>query len=171
MFPAQQIEELLSCAHVQAIASRAGVSISFPDRDFGIDGTFRQLTIRGSRRFPSGYALDFQLKVSTRYHLELDDVVYDLEVKTYNDLINRSLGNYAIPCILILKVLPPDSAKWLEVTEEGLLLRGGCYWTYLKGSPSPNKETVRIRIPKRQQLTTDALLELLDRVVIGEWPC
>jgi hypothetical protein len=58
MFPQQIIEELLSIAHVQAVAARAGVSISNFDKDFGIDGTFRQITSIGNRRFTSGYALD-----------------------------------------------------------------------------------------------------------------
>jgi hypothetical protein len=35
MFPQQIIEELLSVAHVQAVAARAGVIISNFDKDFG----------------------------------------------------------------------------------------------------------------------------------------
>ena len=49
MFWQQIIEELLSVAHVQAVAARAGVSISNFDRDFGIDGTFRQITAKSVR--------------------------------------------------------------------------------------------------------------------------
>ncbi len=171
MFPQQQIEELLSCAHVQAIASRAGVSISFPDRDFGVDGTFRQIAVLGSRRFPNGFALDFQLKASTRYQIEPDHIVYDLEVKTYNDLIARRLGGGAIPCILILKTLPSDTSQWMEISEEGLLLKGGCYWEYLQGNPTPNQEKVRVRVPRRQQLTPEALSMMLANVMTGKWPC
>jgi Domain of unknown function (DUF4365) len=169
LFPQQQIEELLSLAYVQAIASRAGVSLSLPDRDYGIDGTFRQITILGSRRFPSGYALDFQLKASTRYQTELNHIVYDLEVKTYNDLINRRLGGYAIPCILILKTLSSAPNQWMEVSEEGLFLQGGCYWEYLQGNPSTNQETVRVRIPRMQQLTPESLVMMLSYVTTGEW--
>lgn len=38
MFPQQIVEELLSVAHVQAVAARSGVSISNFDKDFGVDG-------------------------------------------------------------------------------------------------------------------------------------
>jgi hypothetical protein len=169
LLPKQQIEELLSWAHVQAIAGQAGVDLSLPGRDFGVDGTFRTLTVLGSRRFPSGFALDFQLKASTRCQIELEHVVYDLEVKTYNDLINRRLSGYVIPCILVLKALPLDPTQWLESSEAGLVLRGGCYWEYLQGNPSLNKETVRIRIPREQLLTSDSLLILLNRVIAREW--
>jgi hypothetical protein len=81
------------------------VSISNFDKDFGIDGTFRQITAIGNRRFTSGYALDFQLKSSINYAVESEYIVYDLEVKTYNDLVYRRLSTDATPCILILKVL------------------------------------------------------------------
>ena len=38
MFPQQIVEELLSVAHVQAVAARSEVSISNFDKDFGVDG-------------------------------------------------------------------------------------------------------------------------------------
>jgi Domain of unknown function (DUF4365) len=86
LFSQQIIEELLSVAHVQAVAARAGVSISSFDKDFGVDGTFRQTMATENRRFTSGYALDFQLKASTNCFLEPEFIAYDLEVKNYNDL-------------------------------------------------------------------------------------
>jgi hypothetical protein len=175
MFPQQIIQELLSVAHVQAIAARAGVSISNFDKDFGIDGTFRQITTIGNRRFTSGYALDFQLKSSTNYTLEAEHIVYDLEVKTYNDLVQRRLSSDATPCLLILKVLPSDSAQWLTTAESGVFLGGACYWEYLQGELSQNKQSVRIRIPRVQEFTPESLLKLMtsasDYTISGEWIC
>jgi hypothetical protein len=161
MFPQQIIEEILSVAHVQAIAARTGVSISNFDKDFGIDGTFRQITAIGNRRFTSGYALDFQLKASINCSIELECIVYDLEVKTYNDLLHRHLDSDATPCILILKVLPLDSAQWLTTTESCLLLGGACYWEYLQGELTENKQSVRIRIPRMQEFSPESLLGLM----------
>ncbi len=163
LLPSQQIEERLSWTHVLAIASFAGASISLPEQDFGIDGTFRQIVSLGGRLFPSGNALDFQLKASTRCGIEPDHIIYDLDVKTYNALIQRDLIQYAVPCILILKVLPRDPIQWITDSEVGLLLNGGCYWFYIQGQPSSNQVTVRIRIPRTQQLTSDALNYLLER--------
>ena len=175
MFPQQIIQELLSVAHVQAIAARAGVSISNFDKDFGIDGTFRQLTTIGNRRFTSGYALDFQLKSSTNYTLESEYIVYDLEVKTYNDLVQRRLSSDATPCILILKVLPSDLAQWLTTAETGIFLGGACYWHYLQGELSQNKQSVRIRIPRVQEFSPESLLRIMtsarDYTISGEWIC
>jgi Domain of unknown function (DUF4365) len=175
MFPQQIIQELLSVAHVQAVAARAGVSISNFDRDFGVDGTFRQIATLGNRRFTSGYALDFQLKASTNYTLEPEHLVYDLEVKTYNDLVQRRLSSDATPCILILKVLPSNSEQWLTTTEAGLFLSGACYWEYLQEKLSQNKQSVRIRIPRVQEFNPESLLRLMtstrEYTINGNWIC
>ncbi len=85
MFPQQIIEELLSVAHVQAVAARAGVSISTFDKD------------------------------------------------------------------------------------------GACYWEYLRGEISENKQSVRIRLPRTQELYPESLLMLMtsarEYAVSGEWIC
>jgi hypothetical protein len=175
MFPQQIIEELLSVAHVQAIAARSGVSISNFDKYFGVDGTFRQITAIGNRRFTSGYALGFQLKASINCFLEPEYIVYDLEAKTYNDLIYRRIASDATPCILILKVLPSDSVEWLMTGEDGLFLGGACYWEYLAGTLSQNKQSVRIRISRKQEFCPESLLNLMtsarEYTISGEWKC
>lgn len=169
MLPQEHIQELLSVSHVQAVANSAGLNIAVEQRDFGVDGTFRRISIRENRRFSSGYALDFQLKASTLCKVESQDIVYDLEVKTYNDLIGRWTEGSPIPCILILKVLPKDSDLWISVSEEELLLSGGCFWAYLQGEPSSNKSKVRIRIPREQLFTPDSLSTLFNRFVVNPW--
>lgn len=113
MLPQQSVEELLSLAHVQAIAGQAGVSMSYFDLDYGFDGTFRSIRTRGSRFVTQGLAVDFQLKASINYLIESEYIVYDLDVKNYNDLIERRLSSSGIPCILLLKTLPASRDKWL----------------------------------------------------------
>ncbi len=162
LFPQQIIEELLSVAHVQAVAAKVGVSIATFDRDHGVDGHFRQITVIENRRYACGYGLDFQLKASINCKIEPSHIRYDLESKTYNDLIRRDLSRDTIPCILLLKVLPKDKDSWLSDNEDGILLGGACYWAHIQGELSSNKESVRVWIPKTQQLTPEALLRLLD---------
>jgi hypothetical protein len=54
--------EQLSLAHVQAIGAQAGVSMSYFNLDYGIDGTFRSI-IRTSV-CTSGAAIDSQIEAS-----------------------------------------------------------------------------------------------------------
>jgi hypothetical protein len=95
----QHIAESLSRAYVRAIAGRAGLNLAIREYDYGVDGSFDEVIVRQNRRVESGFSLSFQLKASTQWQLEAAQVVYDLEVKTYNDLILRRSIKTATPCI------------------------------------------------------------------------
>lgn len=168
MLTDQHIAEDLSRAYVQAVAAKAGVNLSTRVHDYGVDGTFHPIRIVNGRRAEAGFPLDFQLKASKNWTMNEEHAVYDLEVKTYNDLILRKSTSGAIPCILILLCLPENPQEWLEISEEQLLLRRCCYWHYLTGDLTENTETIRVRIPKAQRLTLESLLALLQRVKEGD---
>jgi Domain of unknown function (DUF4365) len=165
----QHIIESLSRAYVRALAGKAGLNLSVREYDYGVDGNFDEITIRDKRRVESGFSLSFQLKASTQWQRDENTVIYDLEAKTYNDLVLRRNFRMAVPCILILFALPPDSSQWLIYNEEEMGLRGSCYWDYLSGAPTENRQSVRIRIPRQQRLTSESLLELIEKVKTGEW--
>jgi Domain of unknown function (DUF4365) len=164
----QHIAESLSRAYVRAIAGRAGLNLAIREYDYGVDGSFDEVVVRQNCRVESGFSLSFQLKASTQWQLDPPNVVYDLEAKTYNDLILRRSMRAAIPCILILLALPTDSTQWLICEESELRLQGTCYWEYLSGSLSENSQSVRIRIDRSQRLTPESLLNLVENVKTGE---
>lgn len=174
MLTRQHIQEDLSKAYIQAVAARAGVNLSLgaQSHDYGVDGTFHQVHVvplsgGGTRRFASGFSLDFQCKASSEWAEEADHIVYDLEVKTYNDLVYRSSLANAAPMILVLMCLPKDERLWLSLTEDELLLRRCCYWHRLSGIESGNASTKRIRVPRPQRLDPAAVTELLAKVERG----
>jgi hypothetical protein len=178
MLTTQHVQEDLSRAYIQAVAARAGVNLSLGTHahDYGVDGTFHQVSIRQrvdrdgvvrDRRINSGFNLEFQCKASKNWNEESDAIAYDLEAKTYNDLIQRASFRNATPLILILMCLPPDEVDWLAHTEHELLLRKCCYWHRLKGSETGNLDRKRIRIPKLQLLNATAVNELLHQVENG----
>ena len=169
MLTEQHIIESLSRAYVRALAGKAGLNLSIREYDYGVDGNFDEITIRDKRRVESGFSLSFQLKASTLWQRDDNTVIYDLEAKTYNDLVLRRNFRMAVPCILILFAIPPDSSQWLIYNEEETRLRGSCYWDYLSGAPTENRQSVRIRIPRQQRLTSESLLDLIEKVKTGEW--
>src|SRR5579875_1864811 len=120
----------MSRAYVQAVAGRCGLSCSFRDFDYGIDVTLHDIRRRDYRRMESGFKLDIQAKSTTIRNLSITDVVYDLDVKNFDDLRDPQVG---CPRILVLLVLPEDESQWMEQTEEHLLLRNAAYWLSLKG--------------------------------------
>lgn len=70
--------------------------------------------------------------------------------------------------ILILYILPKDRERWIETDNEKTTLRKAAYWCSLKGCPKvSNKNKVRIKIPEKNLLTCDTLVDLIDKVKGG----
>jgi hypothetical protein len=156
----QHIQERLCAAYVEAVAGVAGVNLAATRRnDYGIDGTFQPVVVRGSRRVESGFPIDFQAKATIDWQFRDNAVVYDLEVKTYNDLVTRHPA--ASRCVLVLLCLPRDRRDWILAVEEWMLLRRCCYWLFVEGAVSENSETQRVFIPRANLLTGATLCKLL----------
>lgn len=161
MITLQHTEECISLAYVHALTGKAGVSLSAHRiHDYGIDGTFRSVKIVGTRRVESGFGVDFQMKATTNWEHREGNVVYDLEAKTYNDLVQREAE--ATPCILILLCLPPDQDDWVDTNEARTVLKHCCYWVSLQGTATGNTSTKRISIPRANTLTSAVISQILD---------
>src|SRR5262245_7998967 len=104
-------QEALSKAYVRAVAAKAGVICSEPEQDYGIDMCLRAVRMRGDRHADAGGQVDLQLKSTTRAAVEADKIVYDLEMKNYDDLRQ---GGVNCPRILVVLVLPEDEEQWLS---------------------------------------------------------
>lgn len=156
----QHAQETLSKAYIHALAAKAGVNLALePCHDYGVDGAFRPIVSRDGRLVDSGFNLEFQLKSTTRWSVENDHIVYDLEAKTYNDLATREPE--ADGCVLILLCLPTNEEQWLETTHDALTLRNCCYWFRIEGMPTDNKEQIRVRIPRQNLLTAESVQQIL----------
>jgi hypothetical protein len=163
MLTENHIKEGLSRAYIMAVAHRAGFNCSFSATfDYGIDGTLRAVKAVGTRRVESGVAIDFQVKASERCGFESDAIVYDLEAKSQRDLADSSVS---LPRVLIVLALPEERERWLEVSEEALLLRRCAFWSSLRGQAlTANAKTERIRIPRGQVFDVAALKAMMARV-------
>lgn len=170
MLTTQHVEEDLSRAYVQAIAAKARVNLALRERshDYGIDGTFHQVSYRDGHRKESGFSLDFQLKASIRAAVNGQHVAYDLDAKTFNFLVERAARKNTCPAILILLVLPQDPVDWLALSEEQLVLKRCCYWTTIPRAVTSNASSKRIIIPRSRQLTPEKLTSLIGSVANGE---
>ena len=126
-------QESLSRAYIQAIASQCGLSCSFREFDYSIDVTLHLIQRRDNRYFESGFNLDIQAKSTFRATMRENDVLYDMEVKSYNNLRDLEVGT---PRILVLLVQPESETEWTGTTEEELMLRHCAYWLSLSGSRS-----------------------------------
>jgi hypothetical protein len=72
-----------------------------------------------------GPPLDFQAKSTVNWELADDKIVYDLEAKTFNDIVSRTSSETTL--ILILLCLPKDQSGWHAASSSETILRHCCY--------------------------------------------
>jgi hypothetical protein len=156
----QHTQESLCLAHIYAVAGMAGVDHALRDiHDYGVDGQFDPVIIRGNRRIVSGHPLAFQAKATINWDLVDGNIVYDLEAKTYDDMVSRTESE--VTMLLVLLCLPKNQAEWHTATPSATTIRNCCYWDILRGAPCGNVSSKRIFIPATNLLTPDSLKELL----------
>jgi hypothetical protein len=155
-------QEAVSRAYIHAIAARCGLGCSSRDFDCGIDLSVHTIRRVGHRYVESGFNLDIQAKSTTTAVVTPAQVLYDMEVKTYDDLRDTGVG---CPRMVVLLVMPDDETTWTEQNEDHLLLRKCAYWASLKGMPATtNTATIRVAIPRVNVFSVDALTRLMDKV-------
>lgn len=156
----QHTQESLCLAHIYALAGVAGVNYAIRHVfDYGVDGQFASVLSRGGRLITTGHPLDFQAKATINWELTDGKIVYDLEAKTYDDMVGRDTSETTL--LLILLCLPKSRTEWHEATEMATTIRHCCYWHILRGDPCGSTSTKRVFIPATNLLTPDSLKDLL----------
>ncbi|MCU6792410.1 DUF4365 domain-containing protein [Paenibacillus sp. WQ 127069] len=162
----QSIEESLSVSYVSAIVAQSGASFDIVSRDYGVDVCVRRVDSFNGKMMDMGVSFDCQLKATINWDLEDTSIVYDLEADTYNKLIYRHI-NSSTPCLLVVLCLPRNKSDWMHISEEGLNLRKCCYYYYVNGEATENKSSFRIRIPRTNIFSPDAVVKLINDVRLG----
>lgn len=158
------MEKRLSAAYFRAVVAKAGAKIVGNEgHEYGTDFSIQKVIKTDNGKFSgTSFILTCQLKATTLATIDGAFVVYDMKVDAYNKIVNWTGTS---PCILIVLLLPSDQNEWLKIDESSLELKRCCYWANLKGAPSKNTSTTRIRIPRSQLFTPDVVNGLLDEIV------
>ena len=73
--------------------------------------------------------------------------------------------------ILVVLFLPQDAGRWLELTEDQLVLRRCAYWASLRGAPEATANTgVTVKLPKAQVFNPERLTEIMRRLSRRDFP-
>ncbi|WP_168210326.1 DUF4365 domain-containing protein [Persicimonas caeni] len=153
------IKEELSYAYVHAVASKTAFSCDrvSKDRD-SIDVTIRAKGKLAEDSKVYSPVLDLQLKATSNATIREGQVVFDLKMKNYDELRERS----QTPRLLVVLVLPANEDEWLEFGAEQLVARRCCYWYSLRGAEEVDNETSRrIEIPQVQVFSPEQLRALM----------
>jgi hypothetical protein len=169
----QQQKEAISREFLRILANGHGFKVIEPPQDHGVDMIICPVTTRvepsGKIRFlDSQYKLDFQLKATTQAGIVdgAADIKYDLEVKTYNDLIQRR--GEPLPLHLVVVVLDAAPPACISLDEEKLGLAGRAYWFLPPddAEESANAAEIRITIPKANRLGVGFVRERFEHLGI-----
>lgn len=164
----EQKKEQLSNRFIGILAANKGFVIDKPELDLGVDYQLKKTTTYTTPQGKTRYAydsryIDLQLKATTDNSIvdEHNSIKYDLEAKSFNDLVERQTNGTA-PLVLILFVLPHDQNTWVEIDQAEIKLRKHAYWfTPPVGSlPTNNEHRIRIEIPKANMLGIDCFNNL-----------
>lgn len=158
--PATHIQEKMSSAYISAVAARAGY-ICTPtgaSDDYGVDYYLHQIAQRGKKYQPVGVPVTLQAKATTDSALKNGSLELDLDSDAYNKVV--SANNEANPTAIVVFRMPIDDKIWLQQDEDCLRLSHCAYWDFLRGDPTENKRSQRIRIPQGQVFSVDCMSDL-----------
>lgn len=148
--------------YVQALAAAAGLTASKPYPDAtGEDFTLAQKGDSPGLRLAK---IDVQVKSSRRNSIEYREGAwkYRMPTRQFNDL--AGLG-FMCPRYLILVIVPDDPAEYAEGEQGRLILRHSAYWLSLRHRSEVDERqqgSVGVDVPRRNLLTADSLLELIN---------
>jgi hypothetical protein len=168
MMDINQQKEQFSRAYVHAVATVAGFTL----KEHKVDDDSIDVGFAGSGGTDGDCycspQLDAQLKCSSRDLVGEEDVSIDLKIKNYDEL---RLGNFLVPRILIVVIVPNNVEEWLSQTEEQLVMRRCAWWESLRGRPkTENEYTARVHLPRTKVFNSHALRDLMQVIASGGRP-
>ena len=156
-----------SQAYVRAVAHAAGFFAQPPDRNMDADGVDLTIFARGVQGVVRSPRIDLQLKATAQRVTE-DPFPFDLEVKNYDEL---RADNWQVHRILVVVVVPEDTASWVTATEQELALRHCGYWLSLRGeAATTNIATRRVFLSRSACFHVQQVQAMMDRVRLGGLP-
>ncbi len=163
------VESELSYAYLHAVASKAGAACVNCNRHEDNRGVDAKITAWGP--FPGSTGRDLEevdLKIQLKATVATPTISgghisYFLNgVNRYDDLRKEALATHRI---LVVMFMPANSADWLNISEDELVLKKCAYWVSLRGAPpSTNKSGETVYIPQAQIFNPDSLTDICARL-------
>lgn len=159
-------KEQFSNAYLRAVAATAGFQVYKPEPD--LDKSDWGIAAPGPRSTYRSPRVEVQLKSTAQDVLRDEHLAYPVDMETYENLRDPNL---MVPKILVVVVVPAVADDWIDQSEERMLLRHCGYWVSLRNRPTlSNTSTTTVDIPRVQQFTVQALVDMMERIGSGGVP-
>lgn len=108
--------------------------------------------------------ISLQLKASYAATVTAKHIKYEMDVKDYKKLARTG----SAPTVLVLYVMPRDTAQWLMSTGDQLSLRNCVYWLDMRAYPATtNRSKVIVNVPRDNVFDAKALMGQLRDIAEG----
>jgi len=169
MFTEENIKEAISLRYIELVAAYNGYKTSSVYPDNGTDLSIIEVDYRieneKKRYCDTGRELKIQVKATTQDSVSEDEskIKYDLEAKTFNDLIERRDNRYFL--FLILFILPPNKTDWIKISDNELVTKKCAYWYFTDKNEikTSNTEKKRITLYKKNLISQKTLTQLFEK--------
>lgn len=164
--PISTRQEEFSLAFLHAITASAGYSFEYTRVDMdAIDVNIMQ-RIDGEQ-IPHFEMLRVQIKCTYSHRPNNGFISYPLKVDAYNKLRQRCTN----PRILMVVYVPESIDSWIQINTDCLTLYHSAYWLSLLNYPvTNNQETVTVKVPTSQKLTSVELSRIMTNLARGTLP-
>lgn len=162
----EMLQEQFSLAFVHAVATVAGFTVTKP----AVDDQSVDLIVASNETGTEVDCprLELQLKCTSLDSGQGEHLAHDLPIKNYADLRKKSHVPRLLVVVTVKSRIPQE---WLSEEPEALILRGsGLFFSLSTAAESPNGKTVRVKIPRTQRFTVEALRTLMKTVANGGRP-
>lgn len=158
--PQSAMQEEISKAYVQMVASAAGVTLTRWDTDYGaVDLTLKSLADYG---VDYGYQPQFDIQLKATFTDLGQDSTFKWQVnrRTYEKLTHPRRSTPA--CLAVLS-LPETPQLWLNHNVDGLLARSHMYWVKASDMTKikDGAKSVSVKIEKSSRLGPKEVLEFM----------
>lgn len=132
------------------------------EHDCGVDYRMIRQILRHDKLVDMGIVLEFQLKSTQDYIIRDVNIIYDLDSKAYNNIVQRNVEQ-TTPIILILMALPNNEDDWISFEDEAITLKKNLFWYHTDAIELIENEntTRRIEIPLANRLTLDSFTQVI----------
>ncbi|MEV4062199.1 DUF4365 domain-containing protein [Nonomuraea dietziae] len=157
-----ECKQQFSLAFTHAITAAARCTIA----DLRVDVERIDYTVRQSathRKYTSSQ-VDVQMKCTDQDVLRDDGLHWSLSRDHYDWLRDPKTYNRKILVVLHVPRLLQD---WLQIEEEGMLLRKVAYWVCLEGAEPVDTKTTTVVLPRTNVFSVPSLLGILQKVGDG----
>lgn len=149
---------------LRAVVSNSGffLKTTLLDDDYGEDFEIKELkVVNGNQRALNTY-FKIQLKSSTTWSIRDSEIVFDLESKTYNDIVLHNQQS-TTKLILVLMCLKFDSESWCSIDKDFIKIENSLFWFHTDSlEMTANEATIRIKVPLNQVFNEAAIKYLIE---------